>query len=167
MCASGRSAEVEFGHEQTSAKIQCGSRNRRTGGNRRRARRGSHGGDCVRGSGRGHSVGSSSERVEERSALPIEVEPPAQQQLAEAHEWWEINRTAAPNAIRQDFESMVRLLARTPNIGRRATDTVKRNVRKMFLRRVGFVIYYRVIGSPPRLQILAFWHARRGKGPPI
>ena len=62
---------------------------------------------------------------------------------------------------------MVKLLVMTPNIGQRATGTFKRNVRKMYLHRVGYVIYYRVIGSPPRLQILAFWHARRGSGPPI
>jgi len=62
---------------------------------------------------------------------------------------------------------MVKLLVMTPNIGQRATGTFKRNLRKMYLRRVGYVIYYRVIGSPPRLQILAFWHARRGSGPPI
>ena len=87
-------------------------------------------------------------------------------QLDEAHEWWEINRTAAPNAIRDDFREMTRILAYSPGIGRRA-NTRTPNVRKVFLRRVGFLIYYRVIGSPPRLQIMAFWHARRGNGPPI
>ena len=61
---------------------------------------------------------------------------------------------------------MVAILALTPGIGRRATDVKAPNVRKVFLRRVGFLIYYRVIGSPPLLEILAFWHARRG-GPPI
>jgi len=62
---------------------------------------------------------------------------------------------------------MAKILAGTPGIGRRATNTKKRNVRQVFLRRVGFVIYYRVIGSPPYLEILAFWHSRRCKGPPI
>jgi hypothetical protein len=78
-----------------------------------------------------------------------------------------VNRTAAPNAIDDDFRSMSAILAGNPGIGRRATNTKTRNVRQVFLRRVGFVIYYRVIGSPPRLEILAFWHSRRGKGPPI
>ncbi|HXA19243.1 MAG TPA: type II toxin-antitoxin system RelE/ParE family toxin [Thermoanaerobaculia bacterium] len=78
-----------------------------------------------------------------------------------------MNRPAAPNAIREDFESMAKILASTPGIGRLATYTKTRNVRQMFLRRVGFVIYYRVSGSPPYLEILAFWHSRRGKGPPI
>ena len=62
---------------------------------------------------------------------------------------------------------MTATLSRNPGIGRRATKTKTRNVRQIYLRRVGYFIYYRVIGSPPKLQILAFWNARRGKGPPI
>jgi len=62
---------------------------------------------------------------------------------------------------------MARTLARSPGIGRRSTNTKKKNVRQVYLRRVGYVIYYRVVGSPPVLQILAFWHSRRGTGPPI
>jgi plasmid stabilization system protein ParE len=79
----------------------------------------------------------------------------------------EINRPAAPNAIRDDFELTTRTLSGNPNIGRRSLKTKKRNVRQVFLHRVGYIVYYRVIGSPRRLQILAFWHSRRGKGPPI
>jgi plasmid stabilization system protein ParE len=72
-----------------------------------------------------------------------------------------------PNAIVEDFESTTRMLARTPWIGRRATKTTTPNVRQVFLPRVGYFIYYRVIGSPPVLEVMAFWHSRRGKGPPI
>jgi hypothetical protein len=78
-----------------------------------------------------------------------------------------VKRLAAPNAIDEDFRSMAAILARTPGIGRRATNIKTRNVRQVFLRRVGFIIYYRVIGSPPYLEILAFWPSKRGKGPPI
>ncbi|MGH9418363.1 MAG: type II toxin-antitoxin system RelE/ParE family toxin [Thermoanaerobaculia bacterium] len=101
------------------------------------------------------------------STLPVEVIPSARRQLDIAHAWWEINRTAAPNAIRDDFEAMARLIARNPKIGRHATKTKTRNVRQVYLRRVGYFVYYRVIGSPPFLEIMAFWHSRRGKGPPI
>ncbi len=101
----------------------------------------------------------------EGRALQVKVEPKAKRQLKDAHEWWQINRTAAPNAIHEDFESMTSVLARSPGIGRRATNTKKRNVRQVFLRRVGFIIYYRVTGSV--LEVIAFWHSRRGKGPPI
>ena len=88
-------------------------------------------------------------------------------QVAEAKTWWRQNRQAAPNAIAEDLDAMIEIIKSTPDIGRIAAETKAPNVRKIFLRRVGFLIYYRVIGSPPRLQIMAFWHARRGKGPPI
>lgn len=166
MSAFDRNTEVEFRHEQTATRIRCGTR-RRNGGNRRRARCSDRGSDRVGRPRRRDPVGSSTEGVEGRSALPLEVELLAKRQLDEAHAWWETNRLAAPNAIRDDFESASRMLAMDPSIGRRSVKTKRRNVRQMFLRRVGYIVYYRVIDSPPRLQILAFWHSRRGKGPPI
>jgi plasmid stabilization system protein ParE len=105
--------------------------------------------------------------VGREAPLPIEIEPPAQRQIDEADEWWQVNRTAAPNAIRDDFESAAKMLAMNPNIGRRSVKTKRRNVRQVFLHRVGYIVYYRVTGSPPRLQIIAFWHSSRSKGPPI
>ncbi|MDP9361841.1 MAG: type II toxin-antitoxin system RelE/ParE family toxin [Acidobacteriota bacterium] len=78
-----------------------------------------------------------------------------------------MNRTAAPNAIGQEFSAMIAILVRSPNIGRLATNVKRRNVRRVGLRRVGYEIYYRVIGSPPVLEVMAFWHSRRGTGPPI
>jgi len=160
-------AEVEFWYEQTRAQIQCGSRNRRNGGNRRRARCCARGSDRVLGARRIDSAGSVSETLGQEAALPVETSQPAQRQIDDADAWWQVNRTAAPNAIREDFEAMTSVLARSPKIGRRATNTKARDVRQVFLRRVGYIIYYRVIGSPPVLEVMAFWHARRGKGPPI
>ena len=95
------------------------------------------------------------------------MEPPAERQIEIADEWWQINRTAVPKAIREDFQSMAARLALSPGIGRRATNAKAKNVRQVFLKRVGYFIYYRITGQPARLEILAFWHSSRGKGPPI
>jgi plasmid stabilization system protein ParE len=62
---------------------------------------------------------------------------------------------------------MLEVIAVTPTIGQRAEKVSLPNVRHIRLKRTSYVIYYRVIGEPPRLQVLAFWHSRRGKGPPI
>ena len=167
MCVSARNTEVEFRHEQARAEVQCGSRKRGNGGNRRRARCCPRKSDRGDGSRRRNSAGRFHEALDEEASLPIEIDAEAERQLEAADEWWEINRTAAPDAIYEDFQSMARTLARSPGIGRRSTNTKKPNVRQVYLRRVGYVIYYRVFGSPPVLQILAFWHARRGTGPPI
>jgi hypothetical protein len=95
------------------------------------------------------------------------VEPAAEQQIEIADEWWQVNRTAVPMAIREDFQSMAAKLALSPEIGRRATNTKARNVRQVSLKRVGYFIYYRIAGQPARLEILALWHSSRGKGPQI
>jgi len=40
-------------------------------------------------------------------------------------------------------------------------------VRRVHLPRVGYHLYYRVARRARRVEILAFWHAKRGAGPPI
>jgi len=63
---------------------------------------------------------------------------------------------------------MIEIIAMTPTIGRRATNVRTPNIRYVRLRRVGYAIYYRVFdASPPVLEVMAFWHSRRGDGPPI
>jgi hypothetical protein len=62
---------------------------------------------------------------------------------------------------------MLAVISVTPTIGQRAENVSLPNVRHIRLKRTSYVIYYRVIGTPPILQIMAFWHSRRGKGPPI
>jgi hypothetical protein len=92
---------------------------------------------------------------------------PAERQIDEAEAWWLENRAAAPDAIADEFTAMMAILAQRPKIGRVATNVRAPNVRRIRLRRVGYEIYYRVIGSPPVLEVMAFWHSRRGMGPPI
>jgi hypothetical protein len=62
---------------------------------------------------------------------------------------------------------MLEVIAVTPTIGHWAENVSLPSVRHIRLKRTSYQIYYRVIDSPPRLQVLAFWHSRRGKGPPI
>jgi len=92
---------------------------------------------------------------------------PARRQISAAKKWWRANRLAAPNAIAEDFAAMTEVIATTPTIGRLAMDVRTADVRHVRLRRVGYSIYYRVIDSTSVVEIMAFWHARRGTGPPI
>jgi hypothetical protein len=167
MSACARVSEVEFRHEQTRAKIQCGSRNGRNGGNRRRVKCGHRRGSGVLGARRIDSLGSVSETLGEVDALPIEITAQAEWQIDEAEAWWLENRTAAPDAIGEEFRAMIGILARSPRIGRIATNVKLPNVRHIRLPRVGYEIYFRVTGTPPVLEVMALWHVRRGKGPPI
>lgn len=95
--------------------------------------------------------------------LKVEITPRAAAQIERAAEWWAENRPAAPDAIRIDFQEALLLLARQPGVGARSRTIRYPDLRRLFLSRIGYHIYYRVTAG--KLVILAFWHARRGTGP--
>lgn len=99
--------------------------------------------------------------------LHIEVSALASQQIREAEVWWRVNRTKAPNAIREELERGSGLIAAQPHVGTRARNLPLVGVRRLHLARVRYDIYYRVTGTPPYVEILAFWHTSRGSNPAI
>ena len=85
--------------------------------------------------------------------------------MDEAADWWEANRTAAPDAIAEDVARALMQIAAHPAAGEPVLTSRRRGVRRMPLRRVRYFIYYRA--SEDEVEILAFWHASRGSPPPI
>jgi plasmid stabilization system protein ParE len=100
-------------------------------------------------------------------SLPVEVTALAARHIRQAETWWRVHRTAAPNAIREELQWAFSLLAAQPRIGSRATNVKLPGVRRIFLPIIKYHLYYHVLESPDRVEIVALWHARRGKGPPI
>ena len=99
--------------------------------------------------------------------LPVQVTGLAARQIRDAEAWWRINRTAAPNAISQELQRAFSLIASQPQAGGHATNVRLPNVRRIFMPRIKYHVYYHVVGAPERVEVVAFWHARRGDGPPI
>jgi plasmid stabilization system protein ParE len=99
--------------------------------------------------------------------LPITITKLARSLIREAEDWWRLNRTAAPNAVREELERVFPIIAAQPQIGGRAGNVKLQNVRRIHLQRVTYDLYYHVIEAPLSLEVVALWHARRGKGPPI
>lgn len=99
--------------------------------------------------------------------LPVRITASAAQQIRVAKTWWRNNRPGAPQAIDQELQRAFTLIASQPTAGARATDLALRNVRRVFLPRVKYHVYYHVVSAPERIEVVAFWHARRGHGPPI
>jgi plasmid stabilization system protein ParE len=99
--------------------------------------------------------------------LPIEITALAAAQIRTAEEWWRINRTLAPNAVRRELQRAFQLIAGQPRIGSRATNVKLPGVRRIFLPLIKQYLYYHLVGSPESIEIVALWHARRGGGPPI
>ncbi|HYO75661.1 MAG TPA: type II toxin-antitoxin system RelE/ParE family toxin [Thermoanaerobaculia bacterium] len=100
-------------------------------------------------------------------ARPVELTELAARQIREAEAWWRANRTLAPHAVRQQLERAFALLAVQPRIGSRADNVTLSGVRRIFLPIIKQYLYYQILDSPDRVQVIALWHARRGDGPPV
>jgi hypothetical protein len=91
----------------------------------------------------------------------------AARHIREAEQWWRINRTGAPYAVRLELERALVLIAGQPRIGSRAANVKLPGVRRIYLPIIKQHLYYHLVGEPEYLEVVAVWHTRRGKGPPI
>jgi len=98
-------------------------------------------------------------------ALQIHVAARAQREIDAADRWWASNRPAAPGAIQADLAEALSLLVEQPGLGTPCQGVRLAGLRRLYLRRVRYFVYYRL--APGRLQVLAFWHESRERGPLI
>jgi plasmid stabilization system protein ParE len=91
--------------------------------------------------------------------------PRASREVAEAKRWWRANRTKAPDALEDEIRTALDLLSTAPGIGAVARNVTLPGVRRIFLNRVNYFIYYRPVPESRIVQVVALWHARRGTGP--
>jgi len=99
--------------------------------------------------------------------LAVEITALAGQHIRKAESWWRINRTAAPNAIRQELQQAFTFIALQPRIGSLARNVRLQGVRRIYLPNIKYHLYWHILADPDRVEVVAFWHARRGEGPPI
>jgi plasmid stabilization system protein ParE len=98
-------------------------------------------------------------------ALSVRIKPRAQREIERAAEWWAKNRLAAPGALRRDIEAAVALLAEEPGIGTRVEMPHAEVVRRLYLPRIKYFVYYRVRSAA--LEIVTVWHSSRAEGPSL
>jgi plasmid stabilization system protein ParE len=99
-------------------------------------------------------------------ALPVVVTRRAARQVEAAAAWWTANRPAAPSALRDDLAAALALVADQPTCGV-PTASRSHGLRRIHLARVGYNVYYRLAPRLRQVQVVAFWHARRGSSPPL
>jgi plasmid stabilization system protein ParE len=80
-------------------------------------------------------------------------------------DWWELNRSDAPNALADDLQDMLARIAQNPTIGEVVESRRFRYVRRRIMRRTHYHVYFRSDGDD--VEVVAFWHASRGSGPPL
>jgi len=95
--------------------------------------------------------------------LPIKITGRAAAQIQEAASWWLANRPKAPESFQQELRRGFDLISHQPAVGARATNLKLPGVRRIYLSRVRYHLYYRVRSE--RLEVLALWHASRSKEP--
>jgi plasmid stabilization system protein ParE len=88
-------------------------------------------------------------------------------QVEEADRWWRANRAAAPDSILEELERALVLILSQPAAGVPAGSVRLGGVRRVLLSKVGYFLYYRLAPRRREIQVLAFWHARRGTRPPL
>ncbi len=97
-------------------------------------------------------------------SLPVAFTRRAARRVDSAVSWWRENRTSIPDAVREDLDTALELIANQPASGAPVPSRVV-GLRRVFLGRVGYHLYYRVAPRLRQVQVIAFWHARRGSSP--
>jgi len=99
--------------------------------------------------------------------MPLEllISRRAAREIERVVQWWAVNRPAAPEAVRVDLQAALDLLLVQPDIGARVREASSVNVRRFYLDRIRYWVYYRVRGN--RFEVLSIWHANRGRGPSV
>jgi plasmid stabilization system protein ParE len=98
-------------------------------------------------------------------ALTVRIMPRALRQIHRAAQWWSDNRPAAVGAIDFDLKEALDLLVEQPAIGGRVHNARDAQVRRFYLVRTKYFIYYRARGG--FLEVIAFWHASRETEPRV
>lgn len=97
--------------------------------------------------------------------VEVRISRRALSQVREAVRWWKRNRPSAPNAIEEELAKALRLISVERVIGARARDLDLPGIRRLRLARIGYFLYY--AAADDRIDVVAFWHVRRGSNPPI
>jgi len=98
-------------------------------------------------------------------ALQVRIKPRAERQIEAAAAWWAENRPAAPGAVMADLRGALDMLILEPGIGSKVETPRSETVRRLYLGRIHYFVYYRVRRN--MLEVVAFWHERRGHTPKV
>jgi len=95
----------------------------------------------------------------------IEVSDRASAQIRVAARWWVDNRSKAPGAFAEEVERAFELLSVLPSTGEPVLHPRLYGLRRIFLARVRYHLYYTVSPEAEAVEVLSLWHASRGSTP--
>lgn len=90
----------------------------------------------------------------------LELTSLAARQIAAAREWWLAHRNKAPDAFDDDLDALLgRLEDRARIVGRPVVGQT--GVRRVYLKRIRYFVYFEEIDDGARVRVLALWHGSR------
>lgn len=98
-------------------------------------------------------------------ALEYVIKARAKREIERLAEWWSINRTAAPGAVRMDVEGVLFVVTQHPGLGNKVANGRRIQVRRYLMSRTQHWLYFRVKNNV--VEVLSVWSAIRGKDPKL
>ncbi len=97
--------------------------------------------------------------------LTVRTTREADRQVRTIDDWWQRNRSAAPDLFLDELASAFTLIGHAPQAGHPYRRSPIPGTRRVLLARSRYHVYY--IPLDDEVLVLAVWHARRGGGPPL
>lgn len=91
----------------------------------------------------------------------------AHRQIAQISSWWHQSRSSVPQLFDDELDRALLRLAEYSYLGVRSPWRRLPDVRRLLVRRVGYVVFYRPRPRARRIDILAVWHARAVTAAPV
>jgi plasmid stabilization system protein ParE len=95
----------------------------------------------------------------------VRIDRRAAREIEEAAAWWRTNRLGAPEAFEENLAAALDLLAAQPLAGSASKRARLRGIRRVYLSRVRYHLYYRADVAARKIDVLACWHVSRGRLP--
>ena len=93
--------------------------------------------------------------------------PSALAHVTKAARWWRSNREAAPDLFEKELQAASAFLSKTATIGAPYPHPRVPALRRLYLSRSRYHIYYVHDEQAGEVVILAVWNAVRGRKPPL
>jgi plasmid stabilization system protein ParE len=97
--------------------------------------------------------------------VAVRIDRRAAREIEEAAAWWRTNRPAAPEAFEENLAAALDLLGAPPLAGSASKSVRLSGIRRVYLSRVPYHLYYRADVVGRTIDVLACWHASRGRSP--
>lgn len=101
------------------------------------------------------------------SSRTVILSPRARRQVATVQAWWVEERPAAPSLFDEELAASIADLQRGITLGVVYATVRGARVYRILLPRSRYHLYYRLGVSGDRVEVVAIWHASRGRAPSL